>query len=251
MKNLKLLVGRILTSDILYHCIVAPINNSDLYKVKGYNLDLKNQPNFIKSSIFLGLYERSEINCIAKYLNPDLPVMELGCSIGATSMTILKTIKNKKLISVEANPLLLKNLQSTQKINNLSNWHIINKAVDYSGKDHISFAIDPGNLGSKKSETNSTDKDVLVPTVTISELLNAYKIDTNFNLVCDIEGAEIEFILNDSKTLKERCNTLIIELHDTIYSSIKYSKNEIAELIVATCEMKLIHSDNKSWIFVK
>src|SRR5262245_13751886 len=40
---------------------------------------------FQKGCLLLGRYERSERNAIARFLDPDLPLIDLGASIGVTS----------------------------------------------------------------------------------------------------------------------------------------------------------------------
>src|SRR6185437_3344965 len=58
----------------------------------------------IHASIFWGFYESAEIRLINKFLNPDLPVIELGGSLGIISSFILNKLNsNTSLTVVEPN----------------------------------------------------------------------------------------------------------------------------------------------------
>ncbi len=65
----------------------------------------------------------------------------------------------------------------------------------------------------------------------------------------DIEGAEAEFIFEDSNFLKERCKQMIVELHETNFKNHIYTKKDLASAIVNKCNMKEVFNDGKTWVF--
>jgi len=249
MKSYKLIIGEILTSELAYTFIKA-LNNKDIFNFKNYKVDLSATQNFIKASVFWGLYERSELNTITTHINSQFPIIELGASLGLTSLAIQNKAKNQIIISVEANTKLIRNLEKTKKINQLNNWHILNYAIDYSGEDYIDFEVDFGNLGSKKSLIPNVNT-IKVKTATLKAIHKKHLDEQNFVLIADVEGAEIEIILEDSDFLKEKCKQIIIELHHTTYKGIDYNKKIIADLIVQKTKMKMIYNDGKTWVFNK
>ena len=250
MKSYKQLIGEIITSKPITR-IIKLFYGLDIYKFGGYSIDLTATEDFIKGSIFWGLYERSEIKMIKKYMLKDYPIIELGASLGVTSLAISEVSLHKKIVSVEANRKLITNLESTKSLNKLQNWTILNYAIDYSGSSHIKFTVDPANLGSHKSYNHETANIIEVPTITLEKVNKKWLNTEEFVLIADIEGAEIEFVLNDQIFLQEYCQQMILELHDTQYKGNSYSKSQIASLIKTECKMNEVFNDGKTWVFNK
>ena len=72
-----------------------------------------------KAALYLGLYERAEIDQTRAFVMDNFDVIELGSSIGANSTQILQKMgKNKKLIAVEVDPelceIIKKNIDKLQ-----------------------------------------------------------------------------------------------------------------------------------------
>jgi len=247
MKSYKLIIGEILTSPFVC-AIISPFFPKDILNFKRYKVDLSASQNFIKASVFWGLYERSELKMISSRIYTKLPVIELGASLGLTSLAVQSKVKNEKVISVEANTKLIRNLENTKQLNNLVNWTILNYAIDYSGKDYINFEVDAGNLGSKKSFEASINT-IEIKSASLMDIYKKNLSEENFVLIADIEGGEIEIILEDNVLLREKCKQMILELHDTAYKGIDYSKENIANLIIERTNMKTIYTDGKTWVF--
>ena len=72
---------------------------------------------------------------------------------------------------------------------------------------------------------------IAVKNVTLNQLLETHSLKSP-TLICDIEGAEIQIILEDTEALKS-CQQIIIELHPTTYKGIAYSQKTLSELIQA------------------
>ncbi len=250
MKSYKQLIGEIITSKPITR-IIKLFYKLDIYKFGTYSIDLTVTEDFIKGSIFWGLYERSEIKMIEKYMLKDYSVIELGASLGITSLAINKILINKKIVSIEANRKLITNLENTKLMNHLGNWTILNYAIDYSGASHVKFTVDPANLGSHKSHDYETTNIIEVPTITLKVINKKWLNTEKFILIADIEGAEIEFVLNDQIFLKNYCQQMILELHDTQYRGTFYSKSQIASLIKTECKMNEVFNDGKTWVFNK
>ena len=87
-----------------------------------------------------------------------------------------------------------------------------------------------------------------VQTITLSKLINARNF-TEYSLVCDIEGAEVDFLINDPEALYA-CREILIELHDTNHNGKNYSVNDLVNLILQQ-GFKRIHNEGPVFLFRK
>ena len=129
-------------------------------------------------------YERSEIRLVENFLDRELPIVELGGSIGVVSCIINKLLRYpKKHIVVEANSFLISLLRSN-KSHNKCQFKIVNGAIGY-GSRFLTLHVSTRNpcLGTSFVER---DKQVKVKTVSLRKLLNDYDLQ-NICLVSDIE----------------------------------------------------------------
>ncbi len=184
------------------------------------------------ASVFWGFYESAELRLINKYLSPDLPVIELGGSLGIVSSHIISRLKQPFTI-VEANPMLIE----TIRINtgNYNHHHVmvqvVNKAISYAGNS-VSFAVSNNNTESSianKSETGLNNKNIItVPATTLAVLT---KDIPSFTLVCDIEGAEVELLIKDKEGLN-KCRYVFMEVHKTSFENKNYTQGDVIELLL-------------------
>jgi FkbM family methyltransferase len=178
------------------------------------------------ASVFWGFYESAELRLINKYLVADLPVIELGGSLGIVSSHIAKKLK-APLVVVEANPYLVNTIiANTSKHNsNNINIQVLNKAVSYFDK-MVSFSVSKNNTessvisdGSDGSQSNT----ITVNTITLEELTADL---AKYTLVCDIEGAEVELISSGVEALK-KVNHIFMEVHAVQANGIFYKQQQL------------------------
>lgn len=166
------------------------------------------------AQIFFRGYESSELRFIKKYLKQEYPVVELGSSIGLISRQILAK-RPSRLICVEANPHLIPTLKMNLHTAKWPHYHIVNKALHYSGEQLLYFM--PGKDNTTGRIINQAQQNTIpISTTSLSQLLQKFSIE-QFSLVCDIEGAEISFLKEDTEALAY-CHQLIIETHKTSYA---------------------------------
>jgi FkbM family methyltransferase len=243
MRILKPLFQYLITRKIIYFLFVHYlIKNEFIKKSYGY-INVSNQSIFLKSLIFFGVYERKERIIIEKYLKTGLDIVEFGASLGVITL-ILSKKGGQKVIAVEANPSLLNNLNLTKSKNQLNNLFIYSRAISYQ-QGLVKLDIDKNNLGSKISENNGT----LVKTIRLEDIIYDNNIK-KFVLISDIEGAEIEFILNiQDNNIINNCVQIIIELHESKYNDFYYSKSLIANIIKSKFNMRIIFNSVDVWVF--
>jgi FkbM family methyltransferase len=164
-------------------------------------------------------YENAELAYVHSLLNPDLDTIELGGALGVTGSVILRKLAlPARLITVEFQPELLPILERNLSLNSCGNkFSILPKAIAYPlGADrctHADFVIPAGSFGSWKGYKHTLGfRTIHAQTTTLREICEEFSVGS-FQLICDIEGAELEIIEQDRAVL-EKCRLLIIELHD-------------------------------------
>ncbi len=177
-----------------------------------------------RAAVFWNIYESAEARLISTYLRKDLPVIELGASLGVISKLIGSNLR-AKLVCIEANSSLLESIDfNLAQLSNLS-YRIINKVLSYEGKP-VQFAV---NKGENLTGRVVKDDGIYVESVTLKQIIDSEGIK-DFVLVMDIEGSEIEILLNDMQSLSN-CKLLLMELHDIDYKGCHYSIASMTTLI--------------------
>lgn len=198
---------------------------------RGVSIDLRTAMirNSTKARLFFGMYESAEYRFVNQYLVEELPTVELGASIGAVSSQIGKRLRpGTELTCVEANPNLIDTLSTNLSINaGHLKTRILPAAIAYDSES-IEFAVSEDNrVSSRQSDANS-----MMTPVDAIRLGNCIP-EGDFQLVCDIEGAEAEILAADTESLT-RCRVAIVELHDTIFHGKRVSVQELASQFQAT-----------------
>src|SRR5881396_635135 len=92
----------------------------------------------IKSRFLLGTYEEAERNAIRRFLDPSLPVVEFGASVGVIACLTNHMLKDpRRHVVVEANPALLPLLKANCERNDCR-FTVLHSAVAY-GSDEVLF----------------------------------------------------------------------------------------------------------------
>jgi FkbM family methyltransferase len=161
-----------------------------------------------KSTLFFGRYEVDEIELARRYLDPDLPLVELGGSIGVVACVTNRLLcRPDRHVVVEASPVLLPTLEANRTMNGCR-FRVEHAAVAYNS-DAIHFPVDGHFLHGR---IGGSDKTARVRAVTLGRLLDKYDFET-INIVSDIEGAEIELVEREPDVLRGRVKTLVMEAH--------------------------------------
>ena len=160
-----------------------------------------------------GKYEQAEQELIAKHLNPQIPVLELGGSIGVVSAYIGFILEPTTIhIIVEANPKLIPTLErNTSARANGKFTQIINAAVSTQTQE-IQFLVTDDFLGNRISNDQQSES-VSVQTINLSRLSEGLK---RYSLIMDIEGAEFDILRNDAAALSG-CELAIVEVHPHLF----------------------------------
>ncbi len=249
---LKSFVAKILTNPIIGFLISKFY--SDLLPFKGLKIYTNSDliMNKTKAQIYWHIYEGAEIKFIHKYFPSGFDTIELGSSIGVVSSFIRsKMSKENKLICVEAFPdlcdLTIKNLQLNAAYDNSK---VFNLAVNYSEDNaNIFFNSGSSNTTGFISKNKISKKSIIISKTSLSKIKDNNNIG-EYILVMDIEGAEIEIILNEEKSLKD-CKYLFVELHDINYDKTLYTVDYMINILIKTHKFKLIDRNDNVCYFNK
>lgn len=166
----------------------------------------------VRSSLLRDKYERDEAAMILKHLPADLPVIELGGSLGVISALIRSRLSpGTRHIIVEANPALVEICAGNAARKADGVCEVVSAAVHYDGATAL-FAVDEDIHSSMVGGKPRRGVEVEVPAVTLSELYRRIGSPAAYCLVSDIEGAEYPVFTRDQAALAA-ATIAILEIH--------------------------------------
>jgi FkbM family methyltransferase len=182
----------------------------------------------VRAQMFWGIYEGAETRAIAAVLRDSRTVIELGSSLGVTSAHIAALLAHDgRLICVEANPRLIPGLREkiAQRVPSVR-VDVVHAAITgHCGEAVLRLAAQ--TAGSRVTAASPNGCVVTVPALTLRELVRQAGV-TEFDLVSDIEGAEVAFLRHDPGAL-DGCGRMVIELHDTIANGERVSVSDLLD----------------------
>jgi FkbM family methyltransferase len=192
--------------------------------------------------MFWGSYEGAETRMIRELLRGSTTVVELGSSLGVTTVHVAALMApGGRLVCVEANPSLLPGLRDRLARHSVS-LHVdfLHAAVTDTCGEAV-FDVSPSTVSSSlaspaggraRLSAGPSRRRLRVPASTLREILRRAEVD-EFDLICDIEGAEAAFLLKDPDVLR-RCRRAVIELHETTSDGRPVSVSDLAEAATTT-----------------
>jgi FkbM family methyltransferase len=159
-----------------------------------------------------GQYEAFERSAVQRYIDPNLPVIELGGCIGVVACVTNRLLQAPtQHLVVEANPAAITILEESRSRNGCG-FRVVCAAVAY-GREKVTFRA-ARDLWTSSMLVRHRGDDVTVPALTLSALIE----DAGFgrlNLICDIEGAEVEIVEQDADALR-KVAVFILETHPQV-----------------------------------
>ena len=183
-----------------------------LARVEGCRFRISDLNDNVRVPLLMDEYEKEEREAVKRFLNPDLPVVELGGSLGVVSCVINRRLRHpERHVVVEADPDLVPKLQGNRELN-ACKFEILNCALAYDG-DEVVFATHHDTRGGGVYVQGT--RHVTVKTVTLDKLARGRGFD-RFTLVCDIEGSEVDMVAREKDLLAAAVDTLILETHPQV-----------------------------------
>lgn len=208
--------------------------NGDRFLYHGIMVEVPKQAGLgVRSAILRRKYEADEAAMILRHLPPDLPVVELGGSLGLVSALVRSRLAHGvRHLVVEANPDIVSICTANACRNAEGCTEVVNAALYYDGPA-ARLAIDRDVHSSALSDGAADERIVEVQAVTLAELHRRLGSPQSFALVSDIEGGELPMLLGPDPSLAA-VRTAIVELHPKAYrgagSSERAALDRCAEL---------------------
>jgi FkbM family methyltransferase len=162
--------------------------------------------------LLTGKHEAPERTLIRRHLNRALPVVEFGGAIGVVSCVTNAMLEDRsKHVVVEANPALLPVLEANRRRND-GQFAIEHAAIGY-GSPVLRFPVAQDILESSRFVATTSMVDV--PATSLRTVLDTHGFE-RCNLVCDIEGAEVDLVREEASTLRQHVDVLIMEIHERV-----------------------------------
>ena len=174
-------------------------------------------------------YERDEQLLVARYIDKNDIVLELGARYGSVSCTINKILDNKtNQVSVEPDNTVLETLKRNKAINKCE--FTIYNGIITSNTAYNKLVLN--GYGSTVDITNNMDTNIYsnsidVLTMSLDDLQTNFKLCFNV-LVADCEGF-LEIFLNENKVLYKQLNKIIFECDRPDVCNYNNIKNELIE----------------------
>jgi FkbM family methyltransferase len=163
----------------------------------------------IRIELITNKYESAERRAVVRYVRRNMPVVELGGSMGVVACVTNKLLADPTgHVVVEANPLAIPQLELNRKLNRCQ-FEIVNRAIAY-GTPSVTFSPSSDLAGSSITRLGDQPP-VTVDTVGLADLVRDRGFG-RFNLVCDIEGLEYDLVCHEADVLK-KADTVILETH--------------------------------------
>ena len=172
-------------------------------------LDTPEVGDSLRYLLLSGKHEAAERQLAKRWVDPNLPLVELGASIGVVACVTNRLLADPtRHIVVEANPTLLALLNRNRALNRCQ-FTVRHGAVAY-GAAAVRFHVSPDATSSSLHQR--TDDVAVVPATTLAATLDEHAFDV-CTLICDIEGTEVDLVNDEASTLSTRVATLIVEVH--------------------------------------
>jgi FkbM family methyltransferase len=162
-----------------------------------------------------GGYEGPERSILYTALRPHDRVLEIGTAVGVLSMTAASIVGPENVVTYEANPYILEDARRNFAVNGLGAIRSFNAVLQARAKmagvpPTMPFAVSRDFWASRLGATID-DPDIVavvdIPTASLEDAIEAHR--ANF-LVCDIEGGEVDLLLQADLS---SIDTIIIETH--------------------------------------
>ena len=170
------------------------------------------QDRFARRMLRDGTYEAAEAQLVLRHLPADRPVIEFGGSLGIVSALVRTRLQaDVAQVVVEANPDVFATMEANiRRQPGGAGTEIVHAALAY-GTETVTFTVSD-NVHASSLDGRRTGREVTVPVVTLAECLDRLKA-SGVTLIADVEGAEIDLLLNERDALR-RIDLALVEIHE-------------------------------------
>ncbi len=183
-----------------------------------------------RAALFWGLYESAERRMISRNPPQAELIIDLGASLGVVSAAAARYLPpGGRIICVEANPDLVA-LAARNVLRNVPGVQVdaLHGAIDYGSStgDVVSFASATQHTASALSDQDGSNG-FSAPVIRLRDIAPTGQA---YDLLCDVEGAEVGLLLEEGEALAG-CQRLYIEAHRTRHDGREYDVEDIHGLV--------------------
>jgi FkbM family methyltransferase len=171
------------------------------------------------------MWERAITILAKKLVTPSSGIIDVGANIGGVSHAFSQIVPDGKVIAIEANRSLIRQIRFRKYRYHLTNLVILNRAAYKQNYRILKLWIDSSPYASSSSlyRIEQNHKKRLVPTITLDSL----KVKNLSLIKIDVEGAEVDVLLGAKNTISNRSPWIIFEIEVPIRTT---EKNPISML---------------------
>lgn len=158
-------------------------------------------------------------------------IVDVGANVGYYTLRLAHSVRNGKIVSIEADPQTCEILKTNCKLNNFENVEIYNYAItDKEGE--ITLYQSDTHSGSNSifvKNSSKSRKQTSVKATTLDDLLENKYDEINW-IKIDVEGAELSVLKGAEKTLK-KTKRILVEIHEHILRQNNEKPEEVIEIL--------------------
>ncbi|ANH09164.1 hypothetical protein shn_34155 (plasmid) [Shinella sp. HZN7] len=184
--------------------------------IEHFGIRLRIDPDFMSPKLMEvireGRYETPEARKIGKIVEEGDVILEIGAGIGFMTALMLKNPAVERVVSFEANPLLIPKIQRTLADNGLGGqrFELHNAILGAEDSGTVDFHIHQDFWASSLRKTTATIRSFPIPLVSFDKTIRSCRPTV---IVCDIEGGEKAlFATSDLAGVR----SVYIELHQRV-----------------------------------
>lgn len=192
---------------LLFHRKIKTSRDVNVKVPSGIQYLLPNLQEALAYDIFInGIYEPATHQFFLNRLPPSGLLLDLGANIGSVSIPLLKARRDLTCIAVEAAPWIYRYLQHNVSVNGLeAQVQLHNRALWVESDQQLPFYSSADKFGTGSLSPVFTKESVMVPTITVDDLIRDQGIGRVDMIKIDIEGYEY-FAFQGARKLLERAD---------------------------------------------
>lgn len=188
---------------------------SEIIECRSFKFPIKPDIHSLKlqSRLRNGRHEKREIWMLKRSNYDDDILLDIGAGLGLIAMTASRMEGIRSVVTVEANPRLIKLLKETFALNGTDNIRLVHGMLENRPKTKTRNFFLKGVTASSAIAPDEYQKKVRVPVRDFSNLLRESRATV---ITCDIEGGELDLFAGaDLSNIRH----IMLEIHPTVYGA--------------------------------